>query len=31
MEINNEKLNKMKIINLKVVKELGVIIEKEFR
>ncbi len=31
VEINNEKLNKMKICNMKIVKKLGVIIEEEFR
>jgi hypothetical protein len=31
VEINNEKLNKVKISNLKVVRELNVITEEEFR
>ncbi len=31
VEINNERLNKVKINNLKVVRKLGVIIEKEFK
>jgi hypothetical protein len=31
VEINNERLNKVKINNLKVVRKLGVIIEEEFK
>jgi hypothetical protein len=31
VEINNEKLNKMKINNLKAIRKLGVIMEEEFR
>jgi hypothetical protein len=31
VEIDNEKLNKVKISNLKTVKKLGVIMEEEFR
>jgi len=31
VEINNERLNKEKINNLKVVRKLGVIIEEEFK
>jgi hypothetical protein len=31
VEINNEKLNKVKISDLKAVKELGAITEEEFK